>query len=232
MVTATADERSATPGRRSLAGRLLVATDTLRDPRFARTVIYMVRHTEGGALGLVINMPIGDAPFERALEPLGLDGAARQRDSPRLLRRAGRDHSAASSCTPGLERRGYCRDRRALRGQRGPQGAAGDGPGRRPATGAVLPGLRGWAPGQLDAELGSGAWGIAPADERLVFDEDPKVKWIEATTRLAPRPLRGRTLMKTIDIHAHLVPRSLWQAAEARRSGTAFVTSPATASAP
>ena len=27
-------------------------------------------------------------------------------------------------------------------------------------------------PGQLDAELGHGVWGVAPADERLVFDED------------------------------------------------------------
>ena len=73
VATATADERSAAPGRRSLAGRLLVATEMLRDPRFARTVIYMVRHTEGGALGLVVNLPIGDAPFARALEPFGLD---------------------------------------------------------------------------------------------------------------------------------------------------------------
>jgi putative transcriptional regulator len=44
-------------------------------------------------------------------------------------------------------------------------------------------GFAGWAPGQLDAELGSGAWGVAPADERLVFDEEPHAKWIEATTR-------------------------------------------------
>jgi hypothetical protein len=28
--------------------------------------------------------------------------------------------------------------------------------------------------------------GVAPADERLVFDEDPRQKWIEAMTR---RPL-------------------------------------------
>ena len=37
--------------------------------------------------------------------------------------------------------------------------------------------------------------------------------------------------MRTIDIHAHLVPQSLWQAVEARASGTASATSPATASA-
>jgi putative AlgH/UPF0301 family transcriptional regulator len=31
--------------------------------------------------------------------------------------------------------------------------------------------------------MATGAWGVAPADERLVFDEDPAQKWIEATTR-------------------------------------------------
>jgi hypothetical protein len=29
----------------------------------------------------------------------------------------------------------------------------------------------------------AGAWGVALADERLVFDEDPKQKWIEAMSR-------------------------------------------------
>ena len=38
--------------------------------------------------------------------------------------------------------------------------------------------------------------------------------------------------MRTIDIHAHLVPQSLWQAAEAGVPGTASATSPATGSAP
>jgi putative transcriptional regulator len=44
-------------------------------------------------------------------------------------------------------------------------------------------GRAGWAPGQLEAELETGAWAIARADERVVFDEDPRQKWIEAMTR-------------------------------------------------
>ena len=43
-------------------------------------------------------------------------------------------------------------------------------------------GYAGWAPGQLDAELTTGGWGIA-ADERLVFEMDPAQKWIEAMAR-------------------------------------------------
>ena len=61
------------PTRRSLAGRLLVATDVLRDPRFARTVIYVVRHNADGAFGVVVNWPLTDVPYARALRPFGLE---------------------------------------------------------------------------------------------------------------------------------------------------------------
>ena len=183
VVTATADERSAPTARRSLAGRLLVATESLRDPRFARTVIYMVRHTEGGALGLVVNIPMGDAPFERALEPFGLEvppGSGKVRvyyGGPVESQRGFVLH------TPDWKGEGtlvidahfaLSEDPKVLQAM-----ARGGGPRRA----LFCLGYAGWAPGQLDAELGRGSWGIAPADEKLVFDEDPKTKWIEATAR-------------------------------------------------
>ncbi|HEX3413704.1 MAG TPA: YqgE/AlgH family protein, partial [Stellaceae bacterium] len=43
----------------SLAGQLLIAAPTIGDPRFAHTVILMVRHDKEGALGIVINRPVG-----------------------------------------------------------------------------------------------------------------------------------------------------------------------------
>lgn len=183
VATATADERAPTTARRSLAGRLLVATESLRDPRFARTVIYMVRHTEGGALGLVVNIPMGDAPFERALEPFGLEappGSGKVRvyyGGPVESQRGFVLH------TPDWKGEGtlvidphfaLSEDPKVLQAM-----ARGGGPRRA----LFCLGYAGWAPGQLDSELGRGSWGIAPADEKLVFDEDPKTKWIEATAR-------------------------------------------------
>ena len=44
-------------------------------------------------------------------------------------------------------------------------------------------GYAGWGPGQLDREMTTGAWGVAVADERLVFDTDAGQKWIEAMAR-------------------------------------------------
>ena len=55
--------------------------------------------------------------------------------------------------------------------------------GAGPRRALFMLGYAGWAPGQLDVEMKTGAWGVAPADERLVFDEDSKQKWIEAMAR-------------------------------------------------
>src|SRR5207302_847297 len=41
----------------STARRLLVATPTLLDPNFFRTVVFVIEHTEDAALGVVVNRP-------------------------------------------------------------------------------------------------------------------------------------------------------------------------------
>jgi len=183
VATAAADERAATSSRRSLTGRLLVATDALRDQRFARTVIYLVRHDAEGAFGLVVNLPIAEVPFERALRPLGLEVPPGSGDV--------RVHYGG----PVQERRGFVLHTPDWTGEstivvdgrfavtEDPKVLQAMGQGTGPRRALFLLGYAGWAPGQLDAELATGAWGVAPADERLVFDEDPQQKWIEATTR-------------------------------------------------
>lgn len=45
----------------SLTGRLLVATPSLTDPNFARTVVLLLAHGDQGAFGLVLNRPRDDA---------------------------------------------------------------------------------------------------------------------------------------------------------------------------
>jgi putative transcriptional regulator len=59
------------PEQQFLTGQLLIASPTMGDPRFLQTVILMVRHDRNGALGIVINRPIGDRPLARLLEALG-----------------------------------------------------------------------------------------------------------------------------------------------------------------
>jgi putative transcriptional regulator len=183
VVAATADGSAQTPPRRSLAGRLLVATDAMNDTRFERTVIYLVRHDAEGALGLVVNLPRGEVSFERALRPLGLEAPP------------GSGNVRVHYGGPVNERRGFVLHTPDWRGE-GTQVvdggfaltedprvllamARGDGPKRA----LFCLGYAGWAPGQLEREMSTGAWGVALADERLVFEEDARQKWIDAMSR-------------------------------------------------
>src|SRR4029453_18830846 len=52
----------------SLAGQLLIASPTVRDPNFDHAVILMVRHNQDGAMGIVINMPTEERPLANILE--------------------------------------------------------------------------------------------------------------------------------------------------------------------
>jgi putative transcriptional regulator len=183
VLTVAADANAEQLAHRSLAGRLLVATEALRDPRFAKTVIYIVRHNEKGAFGLIVNLPMAEVPYERALRPFGLDvpsGSGQVRvhyGGPVDERRGFVLH------TPDWKGEGttVVDDRFALTDDPKVLQAMAQGTGPRRAL--FFLGYAGWAPGQLDAEMTTGAWGVALADERLVFDEDPSQKWIEAMTR-------------------------------------------------
>ena len=62
------------PSPPSLAGELLVAAPSMDDPRFERTVILIIQHSPDGAVGIVINKPIGETSIASVFEALGQKG--------------------------------------------------------------------------------------------------------------------------------------------------------------
>ncbi len=63
-----------------LSGKLLIATPEMPDPRFAETVIFMVKHDASGAMGLVLNRPMGEIPVASLLEAFGIEGVSADGD--------------------------------------------------------------------------------------------------------------------------------------------------------
>ena len=59
------------PARTSLAGQFLVAAPEMGDPRFERTVILIVEDDATGALGIVVNRPVGEQPLASLLDAVG-----------------------------------------------------------------------------------------------------------------------------------------------------------------
>ena len=167
----------------NLTGQLLVASEEMADPRFARTVLYMVQHGADGAQGLVLNRPLGELPLVTLLAQLGMptEGAT---GTVRLHSGGPVDplrlcvlHTAEYS----IEGTAPLRDGLAITLQ--PEIlrdiAGGKGPRRR----LLIVGYAGWAPGQLEAEMKAGYWVRAQADEALVFDEEYRSKWERASAR-------------------------------------------------
>src|SRR5579875_1049666 len=59
------------PQTASLAGDLLIASPRIGDPRFWHAVILIVKQDDGGALGIVINRPVGTVARASLLQASG-----------------------------------------------------------------------------------------------------------------------------------------------------------------
>jgi putative transcriptional regulator len=183
LLTAALPAPTALPQRASLAGQLLVAAPSMGDPRFYQTVIMLVRHDRTGAMGIVVNRPLQERPLAALLEALGekADGAA---GNVRIF--AGGPvqpelgfvlHSAEYRRADTMEIDGHVAmtsSREILRDIAANRG---------PKQSLVAFGYAGWAPGQLEGELVQGVWFTAPADAKLIFEEERERVWEHAVTR-------------------------------------------------
>ena len=161
------------------AGRLLVATPLLGDPNFKRAVILVVEHEEvQGTLGVVLNRPteIGVGQVLEQWTELASEPSVVFRGGP-----VAPSSALALAMIPGQEE---------PVGWRPLDGAPAlarlglldlDTPPRllAPAITSlrVYAGYAGWSPGQLESEIGEGAWYVLAAQPGDVFAADPSRLW-------------------------------------------------------
>jgi putative transcriptional regulator len=175
-----------------LDGQMLIAMPSMRDERFARTLIYMCAHSAEGAMGIVVNQPAGDISFPDLLVKLDVIPAAERIQLPR---RAGNikvlkggpvetqrgfvlhtaDFFIENSTLPIDE--GICLTAtldilKAIARDEGP------------ASAILALGYAGWAPGQLESEIQLNGWLHCPADTDLLFGADIGSKYERAIGKL------------------------------------------------
>jgi putative transcriptional regulator len=162
-------------------GTFLIASPTLRDPNFNRTVVLVCEHDdEEGSMGVVVNRPL-ETTLEEALvgvtsppQQVLFYGGPVQRDIVLVLHREAGIEGAQPICD-GIEIGGepdQILD--LLRGSRHRQVR-------------VFSGYSGWGAGQLRDELESGSWITCRASARFVFEVDPTALWEELLRSLGPR---------------------------------------------
>lgn len=166
-----------------LKGQLLVASPSMVDPNFAKTVVFMVEHDSLGAMGLVINRPLGEVPLQELLEGLGEKGPESDNEiriysgGPVDPKRGFVLHSSDVLLDDSIAVDGSL----AVTGKTDILKSIAEGKG--PAQAIFCLGYAGWAPGQLEAEIAAGAWESVPADEAIVFEEPDSKKWDQAIGR-------------------------------------------------
>ena len=58
-----------------LTGKFLVAMPGMGDPRFEKSVILVCAHSDEGAMGIIVNKPVGEVTFAGLLEHLNIPRA-------------------------------------------------------------------------------------------------------------------------------------------------------------
>jgi putative transcriptional regulator len=160
----------------SLRGKLLIASPTLVDPNFARTVVFITEHNDEGAMGIVLNRP-SEASVESVVpelagiaggEPVYVGGPVQPEALVLLAEFA--DHSAAAwivVADVGLASADVDLEELA-------------GAVRR---GRVYAGYSGWGAGQLEMEMGVDSWIVEPPLPKELFPDDPAALWSDVLAR-------------------------------------------------
>src|ERR1700716_1750389 len=179
-------------GRGYLDGQMLIAMPTMRDERFARTLIYVCAHSSEGAMGIVVNQAAGNINFPDLLVQLEVIPAKDLIQLPssagtvKVLKggpvETGRGfvlHSAdffiENSTLPIDD--GICLTAtldilKAIARGKGPESAV------------LALGYAGWAPGQLETEIQENGWLHCSADPELIFGSDNEAKYGKALRKL------------------------------------------------
>jgi putative transcriptional regulator len=163
----------------------LLSNASLFDPNFRRTVVLIGHHDEDGAVGVVLNRPLG-VPVDEAVPPLGdlvapgedlFEGGPVQPDGAVVVALFS-DPTKAGLLAFGSV--GFLPEE--------PDDHDGIVRAR------VFAGYSGWAAGQLAEEIGEESWLLTPATEADVFTGEPDRLWQRVIARLGPAYAVMRTM--------------------------------------
>jgi putative transcriptional regulator len=169
----------------SLQNYLLIASPSMDDPYFARTVTYICEHNEHGAMGLVINQPVGmklkelveqvddkAEVIDEKAEDIILAGGPVSQDRGFILHTTQPGWISSLTMTPEV----MVTTSKDIISSLGNKEA--------PQKSLIMLGYAGWTAGQLEEEIQTNSWLMVEADTEILFDTPIHKKWETAVQRL------------------------------------------------
>ncbi len=159
---------------RNLSGMFLIAVPGLKDPNFERTVVLICDHTKDGAFGLIINRLLLSSfiPLSGGLDikecimdlPVYYGGPVKPEQGYIL-------YSSSDLYYPSIK----INDSLSLTTSK--EILVDVASGKGPAKFLFTLGFAGWASGQLEYELTTDGWLIAPVSNKIIFETPVNDRW-------------------------------------------------------
>ena len=167
----------------SVKDHFLIATEKMKDDRFEKTVIIMLKSDENGAWGLVVNRRLGTMPIALLIDPSLNTSEEREKlykinipifwGGPVDVKQVFILHTAEyqSDTTRNYGNISITQDYNILFDIAENKG---------PEKSLVIFGYSGWGGGQLEGEMERDHWILSDIDLNIIFDEESNIKWNKA----------------------------------------------------
>jgi len=178
---------AAAPQQESLKGQLLVATPKLKGRIFGKTVILMLHHDAGGALGVILNRPVEKRPLGELMRNFGVGEIDGVKDPEReIMIHFGGPVSRQMGTVIHPGKFSHPNSTRIT----GVASVLSPKPfleamarGKGPENYLFTTGYAGWAPGQIEDEMARGSWVVAAPDHSFIFGKSWATMWRRALAR-------------------------------------------------
>ncbi|MFK5969518.1 MAG: YqgE/AlgH family protein [Candidatus Marithrix sp.] len=167
-----------------LTNNFLIAMPNLADPNFLKTVTYICIHNKEGAMGIVINRPMGinlgdilermDIKIENTSSiklPI-FNGGPVQKERGFVLHQSDQTWDATLTVNEGLNITTSRDIMTAIANDKGPDKVL------------IALGYAGWGAGQLEQEMADNIWINTPVDNDIIFKTPSKQRWQAAVASL------------------------------------------------
>lgn len=160
-----------------LAGHFLLATPSMQDPRFKKSLIYICSHDRAGAMGLIINQSKSGLYLSDLLDQIGIEGEVKVADTPVLIGGPVDIDRGFVLHSPDYFKEDTSlklSDTLTLTSTKDILEALVST--EAPSQAMLAVGYSGWGEGQLEKEIGQNTWLVLEAEEHIIFDSNLDMK--------------------------------------------------------